>query len=143
MISSGIWAIFNAVRGVPWSALLPPRQPLGGREGEQSTKDVGCTSSLVCGSAQDWFDRSPPVHNSFVDRSNFPMDWALEAVWSEPSGLSESSHQESLGKPITEAKLGKRSKSEFCTLHMDAYEAKPALVLLRTPLLGPFPCCKV
>lgn len=42
---------------------------------------------------KDWSARSPPEHSSFVERSNVPMDWALEAVWSESSGLSESSHQ--------------------------------------------------
>lgn len=56
MISSGIWAIFNAVRGVPWSALLPPQQTLGGREGQplliHPSKDVACTSSLVCSIAE-------------------------------------------------------------------------------------------
>lgn len=37
--------------------------------------------------------RSPLEHDSFVERSNFPMDWGLETVWSELSGLSESSCQ--------------------------------------------------
>lgn len=55
-ISSEIWATFNAAREVPWSVLLPPQQLLGGREGVHllayPTKNVACTSSLVCSSAQ-------------------------------------------------------------------------------------------
>lgn len=56
------------------------------------TKDVAC-SSWVCSSLGATGLPCLLSMAPFFGRPNFPTDWALESVWSEPWGISESNHQ--------------------------------------------------
>lgn len=147
-ISSGIWAMFNAVRGVPRSVLLPAWQPLGGREGEpllaHPTEGVARVSSLVCSSAEglDCQVSSWACQLCWKVKFSHGLGSRDRVVWTRRSEWVQSPGR-ALGSWLLKSSRVKGLKSEFCRLHMAECELKPALMLLRTPLLGPVPCCGV